>query len=217
MYCTTFMSLVIILCANAWFFIQLENELVGCISFEVVVRSAVKTLIFVRCQFAIHETETNQRLVSIKMSSYQYKNSHHKDKMVSRPSYLYNGNTYTWRDHLYIETGLRGRPSERCHSPDNGPVPVCMNQSFFFSAPILHPKQMATTVLMLVERYEGNKLFVFSMIPCLFTRQQYMHIECCINITWHISSTPFKASNWCRLLNTFQNEVKFCRPFEHCQ
>ena len=41
--------------------------------------------------------------LNIKMSSYQYKDSHYKDKMVSWPSYLYNGNCHTWKDGLYIE------------------------------------------------------------------------------------------------------------------
>ena len=40
-------------------------------------------------------------------SSYQYRNSHHKDKMVSRPFYPCNGNFRTGKDHLYIETGPR--------------------------------------------------------------------------------------------------------------
>ena len=39
-----------------------------------------------------------------KMSSYQYMISHHKDKTVSRPSYLHNGNHHTRKDLLYIET-----------------------------------------------------------------------------------------------------------------
>ena len=43
------------------------------------------------------------KTVNIKMSSYQYRNSHYQDKMVSWPSYLYNGNTHTWKDSLYIE------------------------------------------------------------------------------------------------------------------
>ena len=38
---------------------------------------------------------------------YQYRDTHYKDKTVSRPSYLYNGNPHTWKDRLYIETGLR--------------------------------------------------------------------------------------------------------------
>ena len=33
--------------------------------------------------------------------------SHHKDKTVSRPSYLHNGNPYIVKDGLYIETGPR--------------------------------------------------------------------------------------------------------------
>ena len=35
----------------------------------------------------------------------QYRNSHHKDKTVLRPSYLYNENTYTRKGGLYNETG----------------------------------------------------------------------------------------------------------------
>ena len=36
------------------------------------------------------------------MESHQYSDSHYKDKMVSWPSYLYNGNPYTWKAGLYI-------------------------------------------------------------------------------------------------------------------
>ena len=43
--------------------------------------------------------------LDIKMLSYQYRDSHYKDKTVSQPSHLYNGNPYTWKDHLYIEKG----------------------------------------------------------------------------------------------------------------
>ena len=32
---------------------------------------------------------------NIKMSSYKYRDSHYKDKMVVKPSHLYNGNSYT--------------------------------------------------------------------------------------------------------------------------
>ena len=39
--------------------------------------------------------------------------SHHKDKTVMRPSYLYNGNLYSWKDDLYIERGPR--PREAVH------------------------------------------------------------------------------------------------------
>ena len=42
-------------------------------------------------------------LLTIKMSPYQYRNLYYKDKTVSRPSYLYNGNPHTWKDGLYIE------------------------------------------------------------------------------------------------------------------
>ena len=38
------------------------------------------------------------------MPSYQYRDSHYKNKMVSRPSYFYNGNAYTGKMVFYIET-----------------------------------------------------------------------------------------------------------------
>ena len=41
------------------------------------------------------------------MSSYQYRNYHYIDKKVSRPFYLYNGESYTRKEHLYIEAGPR--------------------------------------------------------------------------------------------------------------
>ena len=44
--------------------------------------------------------------LNTKMPSYQYRNSHYKNKTVWRPSYLYNGNIHTWKSCLYIETGL---------------------------------------------------------------------------------------------------------------
>ena len=39
------------------------------------------------------------------MLSYQYRNSHYKNEMVSPPSHLYNGNAYTSKDNPYIITG----------------------------------------------------------------------------------------------------------------
>ena len=45
--------------------------------------------------------------LNMKMSPYQYKDPHHINKTVSPSSYLYNGNHHTWKDDLYIETGLR--------------------------------------------------------------------------------------------------------------
>ena len=58
--------------------------------------------------------------LDIKMLFHQYRNSHHKDKTVSRPSYLYHGNHHTWKDHLYIETG----PSSPWRFPWQQPVTV---------------------------------------------------------------------------------------------
>ena len=37
-----------------------------------------------------------------KMPSHQFRDSHYRDKIVSQPSYFYNGNTHTWKDSLYI-------------------------------------------------------------------------------------------------------------------
>ena len=47
--------------------------------------------------------------LNIKMPSYQYRDSHYKDKTVSRPSYLYNRNILTWKDGLHIEAGPKSR------------------------------------------------------------------------------------------------------------
>ena len=41
------------------------------------------------------------------MLSYQYRNSHDKNEVVSWPSYLYNEEPYTWKDGLHIEMGPR--------------------------------------------------------------------------------------------------------------
>ena len=43
--------------------------------------------------------------LNIRISSYQYRNSHYKDKAISRPSYLYNWNNHIWKYRLYIKTG----------------------------------------------------------------------------------------------------------------
>ena len=42
---------------------------------------------------------------SIKMPSYKYRNSNHKDKMVSQLSYLCNRSPHIWKDHIYIDAG----------------------------------------------------------------------------------------------------------------
>ena len=44
---------------------------------------------------------------SIKTLSYQYRNSYYKDKTVSWPSDIHNGNPHTWKDSIYIEMGPR--------------------------------------------------------------------------------------------------------------
>ena len=44
---------------------------------------------------------------NMKMPSYQYRYSLYENKTVSRPCYLYNGNTITWTYRLYIEPRWR--------------------------------------------------------------------------------------------------------------
>ena len=53
-----------------------------------------------------HGPEETWRSNQYKMLSYQYMNSHYKDNTVMRPSHHHNGNLHTWKDGLYIETGL---------------------------------------------------------------------------------------------------------------
>ena len=60
---------------------------------------------------------------NIKMS-YQYRNSHHEDKMAIKLSYLYNGNPYTWKDGLYIEIGAH-------NGPLNEPAPFDLPELIF--------------------------------------------------------------------------------------
>ena len=43
--------------------------------------------------------------LNIRMLPYEYNDSHYKDKMVSRPPYLYDGYSHRWIDGLCIETG----------------------------------------------------------------------------------------------------------------
>ena len=67
------------------------------------------TIFLVPC-LQIEETWLRDKVpgahLSMKASSYKYRNSHYKDKTVSRPSYLYNGkNPHTCKDRLYIEMG----------------------------------------------------------------------------------------------------------------
>ena len=50
------------------------------------------------------------------MLSYQYGDSHFKDKKVSR---LHDGNLYTWKDGLYNEMGHCFLESVHCKLPDS--------------------------------------------------------------------------------------------------
>ena len=49
--------------------------------------------------------EVSRVRLNINMWYYKYRDSHVKDKTVSRPSYLYYGNPHTWKDGLYMEMG----------------------------------------------------------------------------------------------------------------
>ena len=63
--------------------------------------------------------------LSIKMASYQYRDSHYKDKTVSRPSYLYYVDSHTYKMIFILECGpvlhwpepLLIRPSRTQHPP----------------------------------------------------------------------------------------------------
>ena len=44
--------------------------------------------------------------LNVKTSSYQYRDSHYKDKTVWRLCYLYKGNTHNWKDFLYLDGAL---------------------------------------------------------------------------------------------------------------
>ena len=43
--------------------------------------------------------------LNIKMLPYHYRDSHFKDKTVSRPSYLYNENLHTWKNGFMLQCG----------------------------------------------------------------------------------------------------------------
>ena len=52
------------------------------------------------------DTDQPGDCLNIKMSSYQYRDPHVKDKTVLWSSYLEHGNPHTWKDCLYIVQGL---------------------------------------------------------------------------------------------------------------
>ena len=47
-------------------------------------------------------THTSEGRLKIKMSPYQYRDPHVKDKTVSLASYIYHENPHTWENGLYI-------------------------------------------------------------------------------------------------------------------
>ena len=75
-------------------------------SISIAMHWAVDLYNVISWDFAQPEIE-NRVPSQLKMPSCQYTDPHYKDKMVSWPSYLYNGNPYTWKDCLYIEMGSR--------------------------------------------------------------------------------------------------------------
>ena len=61
-------------------------------------------------KYTVHPKCDSRGYFHMNTSSYRYRNSHYKDKTVSRPSYLYNGIPIHDKDCLNIETEI-GRPS----------------------------------------------------------------------------------------------------------
>ena len=64
------------------------------------------------CVVEDHLSGHNATTFSVQLGSFQYKlpsnqcgDSHYKDKTVSWPFYVYNGNLHTCKDCLYIESG----------------------------------------------------------------------------------------------------------------
>ena len=52
--------------------------------------------------------------LNLKMLSYQNRDSHYKDKTLSRQSYRYNGKHHTWKN--YIET-VQDHTAQQCTNP----------------------------------------------------------------------------------------------------
>ena len=57
-----------------------------------------------RAHYDVNAMFTDTGSFNTKMS-FWYRNSHHKDRIDAKPSYLYDGSPYTWKDCLYIEMG----------------------------------------------------------------------------------------------------------------
>ena len=62
----------------------------------------------------------------IKTLSHWYRDSHYKDKIVSCPSYLHNGNTHTWWNGLWVVMLLhtvhtKNYPESKVHGANMGP------------------------------------------------------------------------------------------------
>ena len=87
---------------KGWHFIDLYHQI-----HEINNEALAQTLLysFYLYFFEISLVNYHVRGQFIKKMLFQYRNSHYKDKTVSRPSYLYNENHKTWKGCLYIETG----------------------------------------------------------------------------------------------------------------
>ena len=72
----------------------------GAVSFSPFLKSTFVSIMSLLRMINCHSRIPGGRL-NIKMSSYQHKISHYKDKSVSRQSYLYHGNPYLERTSLY--------------------------------------------------------------------------------------------------------------------
>ena len=157
--------------------------------------------------------------LNIKVLSYQHRNSHFKDELVSRPSYLYDGNPYTWKDVLYIETGaspqcvntLRPRQNGR-HFPDNSFKCIFMNKNVCISIRIslrFVPKGPINNIPALVQimarRRPGDKQLFEPMMVSLLThicvtrpqwvncRSEWDNISGAILMVIHLISTANKT------------------------
>ena len=79
-------------------------------------------------------------------------NSHHKDKTVSQPSYVYNVNPYTWKDNLYIELDM----STACR---------CLKSPRSLSATSAHPTMVTQVNIMVMNGWLTSFSFIVNRLP----------------------------------------------------
>ena len=80
-----------------------------------------------------YANQIHRALLNIKISSYQYRNSHHKDNMVSWSSYLYYGITTSEKTVFILRRGpaVVSKKIQRCH--DQEPRSQSYQQALFTS------------------------------------------------------------------------------------